>query len=60
MAITGNGFLIRDGERKARDDREMHPRTAIGIDCDTGSVYLLVVDGRQSSAAATRWSSWPS
>jgi len=48
MAITGNVFIIRDGERKARDDREMHPRTAIGIDYDTGFVYLLVVDGRQS------------
>ena len=48
MAITGNVFLIRDGERKARDDREMHPRTAIGIDYDTGFIYLLVIDGRQS------------
>jgi exopolysaccharide biosynthesis protein len=30
------------------DDREMHPRTAIGYDRDTGNVLLLVVDGRQS------------
>ncbi len=48
MAITGNVFLIRDGERKARDDREMHPRTAVGIDYDTGVIFLLVIDGRQS------------
>ena len=47
VAITGNVFLIRDGERKARDDREMHPRTAIGIDYDTGVIFLLVIDGRQ-------------
>jgi exopolysaccharide biosynthesis protein len=47
MAITGNVFLIRDGERKARDDREMHPRTAVGIDYDTGVIFLLVIDGRQ-------------
>ena len=32
VAITGNVFLIRDGITSARDDREMHPRTAIGID----------------------------
>ena len=26
----------------------MHPRTAVGIDSDTGEVLLLVVDGRQT------------
>ena len=26
----------------------MHPRTAVGIDNDTGEVLLLVIDGRQS------------
>jgi exopolysaccharide biosynthesis protein len=30
------------------DDREMHPRTAIGIDRATNQLLLLVVDGRQS------------
>ncbi len=30
------------------DDRELHPRTAIGIDRDTGRLLLLVIDGRQS------------
>jgi exopolysaccharide biosynthesis protein len=30
------------------DDREMHPRTAIGIDRDTRQLLLLVIDGRQS------------
>ena len=29
------------------DDRELHPRTAIGIDRDTGRLLMLVVDGRQ-------------
>ena len=29
------------------DDREMHPRTAVGIDQDTGQILLLVIDGRQ-------------
>jgi len=48
MAITGNRFLVREGLIEVTDDREMHPRTAIGIDRDTGDILLLVVDGRQS------------
>ena len=47
MAITGNAFLVRDGKIKAVDDREMHPRTAIGIDRDAKTLLFLVVDGRQ-------------
>lgn len=47
VAITGNVFLIRDGRVKARDDREMHPRTAIGIDYETQTIFMLVIDGRQ-------------
>src|SRR3546814_17748095 len=52
MAITGNVFLIRDGQRKARDDREMPPRTAIGIDYDTGMIFMLVIDGRPDHSRA--------
>ncbi len=48
MVITGNAVLVRDGEVQVVDDREMHPRTAIGIDRDTGDVLLLAVDGRSS------------
>jgi len=47
-AITGNAFLLRDGKQTVVDDREMHPRTAVGIDRDRHRVLLLVVDGRQS------------
>jgi hypothetical protein len=47
MAITGNVFLIRDGDIKSRDDTEMHPRTAVGIDYDTNRLLFLVIDGRQ-------------
>jgi phosphodiester glycosidase len=47
MAITGSLFLVRDGARVATDDVDLHPRTAIGIDRDTGQLMLLVVDGRQ-------------
>ncbi|GAA1140227.1 phosphodiester glycosidase family protein [Nocardioides aquiterrae] len=48
MAISGNRFLVHDGIIRAVDDRELHPRTAIGVDADTGEVLILVVDGRSS------------
>ncbi len=48
MAITGNKFLVRDGVITVVDDRELHPRTAIGIDHETKTLLFLVVDGRQS------------
>jgi hypothetical protein len=48
VAITGSRYLVKDGLINVVDDREMHPRTAVGIDHDTGEVLLLVVDGRQS------------
>ncbi len=48
VAITGNKFLVRDHTVEVVDDREMHPRTAIGIDRETNRLLLLVVDGRQS------------
>ena len=48
MAVTGNMFILRDGTRVAKDDIDLHPRTAIGIDHDTGQLLLLVVDGRQA------------
>ncbi len=47
MAITGNQFLVEDGAISVVDDREMHPRTAIGIDRSSHRILLLVVDGRQ-------------
>lgn len=47
MAVTGNTFVLRDGVRISRDDVDLHPRTAIGLDRDTGQLLLLVLDGRQ-------------
>jgi hypothetical protein len=47
MAISGNHFLVRNGLIEVRDDRELAPRTAIGIDEDTDEVLMLAVDGRQ-------------
>lgn len=46
VLISGSVILRKDGQDNTVDDREMHPRTAVGIDRDTGEVLLLVVDGR--------------
>jgi len=48
VVITGNKPLLLGGVRQVIDDREMHPRTAIGIDVDTNRIFMLVIDGRQS------------
>ncbi len=48
MAISGDRPLLTNGVRVVVDDKQMHPRTAIGIDADTGHVLILVIDGRQS------------
>jgi hypothetical protein len=46
LAISGESILLRHGRRLVSNDRELHPRTAIGIDRDTGRLLLLVIDGR--------------
>ena len=48
LAIGGSVVLLHHGRIMTNDDGELHPRTAIGIDRDTGSILLLVIDGRQS------------
>lgn len=47
FAISGETILLRDGLVEARDDVYLHPRTAVGIDRDSGRVLLVAVDGRQ-------------
>jgi hypothetical protein len=51
VAVGGSQILLRRGESVAVDDREPHPRTAVGIDRDTGRLLFLVVDGRQDFSA---------
>jgi phosphodiester glycosidase len=48
VVITGNKQLLDERIRTVVDDREMHPRTAIGIDRDTNTILMLVIDGRQA------------
>lgn len=47
FAISGESILLRRGAIKVVDDRILHPRTAVGVDRETGRVLLLVIDGRQ-------------
>jgi exopolysaccharide biosynthesis protein len=48
FAIGGERVLLRDRAIQVRNDRELHPRTAVGIDRDKDRILLLVVDGRSS------------
>ncbi len=48
LAISGERILLDDGALKVSDNRELHPRTAVGVDRDRGRVLMLVIDGRQS------------
>ena len=50
FAISGESVLLRQGEVVATDDVYLHPRTAVGIDRDTGRVLLVAVDGRLESS----------
>lgn len=50
VAITGDAVLLARGEPQVSDDREMHPRTAVGIDTDSGEVLMLTVDGRSETS----------
>jgi exopolysaccharide biosynthesis protein len=47
MAITGNQIVLQGRKVVATDDRDLHPRTAIGIDYDRHRILIMVVDGRQ-------------
>ncbi len=45
-AVAGFGVVLRNGEVTGSDDA-LHPRTAAGISKDGGTLYLMVIDGRQ-------------
>ncbi len=58
MAITGSQVLVRDGRGVAIDDHLLAPRTAVGIDHDTGHVVVATLDGRQSDAVGLTTRGW--
>nr|WP_246416150.1 phosphodiester glycosidase family protein [Nocardioides luti] len=50
VAITGSTILVDEGVIQVTADRVQHPRTAVGIDRDTGEVLIVVVDGRSKAS----------
>jgi hypothetical protein len=58
MAVTGSQVLVRNGRVVATDDHLVAPRTAVGIDHDTGHVVVATLDGRQSDAVGRTTRGW--
>ena len=50
VAVGGSEVLVTGGKVVTTDDGELHPRTAVGIDSDTGRLLLVVVDGRSKAS----------
>lgn len=53
MAVSGGAVLVEDGkipEKFASNISGSHPRTAIGLSKDNETLYLVTVDGRQSTS----------
>lgn len=50
VAISGDKPLLVDGVRRVVDDVTLHPRTAVGVDQGTRTMYWVVVDGRTKSS----------
>ncbi len=48
--VGGRGKFLNDGNNEG-DWPERHPRTAVGFNADSTKLYLLTVDGRQSTSA---------
>lgn len=51
VGVCGSARLLRGGELARLDDPWLHPRTAVGVDRDTGRLLLLVADGRSRRSA---------
>ncbi len=51
VAVGGSEVLVVGGEVVTTDDGALHPRTALGIDSDTGKILLVVVDGRSEASS---------
>lgn len=45
-AVAGNTWLLQDGV-PADPGGERHPRTAVGLSADGGTLFAVVIDGRQ-------------
>lgn len=53
-AVSGDRMLVAKGKKVAGLDKtQLHPRTAFGMNQNGRWVYLIVVDGRETSEGAT-------
>ena len=53
MAVSGGGMVVVDGiipEKYTHEVAGRHPRTAVGTSQDGKTIYMVVVDGRQSNS----------
>jgi len=50
FAIGGSPVLVKNGEVQHVNNQELAPRTAVGFSEDGKTMYLALVDGRQSSS----------
>ncbi len=50
VAVSGSAQLVRNGLRTTSDNRQLHPRTAVGVDRELRRIHLVVVDGRTASS----------
>ena len=52
-AISGDRMLVSRGKRSRGWTHNVNPRTAIGINQNGRYLYLMVIDGRETSIGAT-------
>ncbi len=50
VAVSGSTRLLHDGQTTTTDNRELHPRTGLGLDRDQHVLHLVVVDGRSENS----------
>ncbi len=50
QSIGGNRMLLQNGIYTGGSNTDIHPRTAAGFNADSTVLYLMTVDGRQSSS----------
>jgi len=48
LAVSGFGGLLRNGKILPRNQGQLHPRTALGLNADGTLLTLVVIDGRQT------------
>lgn len=46
-AVSGIGWLVKNGENVIKDPEKPYPRTVVGLDSGRKRLWLVVVDGKQ-------------